>query len=176
MAPPARENYEDEAEAPFLESEQDPRVCEWNAPKHLSLGPAGFGWHNAREVARSGPDEYLVAEGLAFNRGEWSGHRWVVRKVDGDVVECTMGYETSTRYRGVCFELSAVDAFLDRPSAGGGPSRREQWRKTDADGAIVSEASGVITILAYEYVNQNVYWLDFWNERERWLNGGACRP
>jgi hypothetical protein len=171
-----RENYQDEADAPFLEEEQDARVCEWGPPKDFSLGPAGLCWHNAREVARSAPDEYLVAEGLAFNRGEWSGHGWAVRRSDGAVVECTTGYQTATRYRGVCFELTEVDAFLDRPSAAGGPTRREQWRKVDQDGAVYAEAPGVITVLAYEFVNQNVYWLDFWNERERWLNSTSCRP
>lgn len=175
VAAPPRENYQDEAESPFLPGADD-RIREWGPATHLDLRRAGVCWHNAREAALSAPDDYLFAEGIAFNGGEWSGHGWVVRKCDCEVVECTTGYETSTKYRGVCFEIADVEAFIDQPSAAGGLSRREQWRKLDAGGSVLSEAPGVLTILAYEYVNQGVYWLDYWEERKRWLNSGKCPP
>jgi hypothetical protein len=173
---PPRENYQDEADEPFLEERPDARVREWGPATRLDLRPAGFCWHNAREVARSASDRYYFAEGLAFNGGGWSGHGWVVRKSDCEVVECTTGYETSTRYRGICFEIADVEAFIDQPPTAGGPSRREQWRKKDVSGAVVSEAPGVITILAYEYVNQGAHWKDYWEDLQRWLNSGRCPP
>lgn len=176
MTAPPRENYQDEADSAFLEDPVDRRVREWGPAMTCDLRTAGLCWHNARELARSAPGEYLFAEGLAFNHGEWSGHGWVVRKSDHEVVECTTGYETSMRYRGVCFEIADVDAFIDRPSGAGGLSRRDQWRKTDALGTVTAEAPGVITILAYEYVNQIVDWKEYWAQREQWLNAGKCPP
>lgn len=116
----------------------------------------------------------LLLEGLAFNHGEWSGHGWVVRKSDGQVVECTDGYETSSAYRGICLEVAEVEEFIDGRPLVKGRSCRERWRTTYPDGSTRSEAPGVITILAEEVIEQGSDMFEWHRELSRWLDRGMA--
>ena len=165
----ARENYEDEAEAPFDPDHPDPRVTQWGPPSESRPGPAGLCWHNARALAGSAPDEYFYAEGLALNCGEWSSHAWVVRKSTGEVIECTSGYQTTTCYRGICLEIGEVEACVDGRALVNGKTCRERWRTFHPDGSLRSEAPGVITILAEEIVNKRIDFVDWNEEQKSWL-------
>lgn len=176
MDEPRRENYQDEAEAPFDPNYSEGRISEWGSPVECALGPAGLCWENARKVARTAPEHYLYAEGLAFNHGEWSGHGWVIRKSDGQVVECTDGYDTSTRYRGICWEVVEVEQFIDNRPLVDGRTCRERWRTRNGDGSGRSEAPGVMWILAEELVVQRRDPFEFIEEQTSWLNRGTTGP
>jgi hypothetical protein len=171
-----RLSYQDEAEAPFDPAHPDERISEWGPPVECRAGPAGLCWHNARQIAGSPPDEFLYAEGLAFNRGEWSGHAWVVRKSDGEVIECTAGYDTSTRYRGICLEIAEVEAFIDGRPLVNGHTCRQRWHTTNPDGSVRSEAPGVIAILAEEVHMQQRDIFEWHKEQTSWLDRSKCHP
>jgi hypothetical protein len=140
------------------------------------LGPAGLCWDNAWKLAGSAPDQYLYAEGLAFNHGEWSGHGWVVRKSDAQVVECTNGYDSSTRYRGICFEISEVEEFIESRPLVDGQTSRQRWHTENPDGSVRSEAPGVMTNLAEELIGQHRDAFEFCEEQQGWLDRGRCHP
>lgn len=171
-----RVSYQDDAEAPFDRAYPDDRISEWGPPAECQPGPAGLCWHNARQLAGSAPDEFLYAEGLAFNQGEWSGHAWCVRKSDGEVVECTGGYETSTAYRGICLEIDEVEAFIDQRPVVDGQTCRQRWHTTNPDGSVRSEAPGVIAILAEEVHMQKRDIFEWQKELTSWLDRSSCHP
>jgi hypothetical protein len=166
---------EEDANAPFDPAHPDDRVTDWNgSPAEYRPGPAGLCWHNAREVARSAPDEYLYAEGIAWNHDEWSGHAWVVRKSDCAVIECTSGYHTSKRYRGICLEVVDVENFIDGQPLVDGKTCRELWHTTNADGSIRSEAPGVLAILVAEARAHRLDLTVWWRQQNQWLDRGKC--
>jgi hypothetical protein len=169
-----RASYQDEAEAPFDPAFPDERIREWGAPVECIPGSAGLCWHNARSVAGATPDHYLYAEGLALNGGEWSLHAWVVRKLDGEAVECTNGYDTSSKYRGICFEIAEVEEFIDKRSLVDGQTCRQRWRTHYPDGSLRSEAPGVFVILAEEVHVQHRDILEWHQEQSSWLDRGRC--
>lgn len=167
-------SYQAEAEAPFDPTYPDDRITEWGPAAEHRRGVPGLCWQNARDVAGAASDLYFYAEGLAFNHGEWSGHGWVVRKSDGQVVECTDGYETSSAYRGICLEVAEVEEFIDGRPLVKGRSCRERWRTTYPDGSTRSEAPGVITILAEEVIEQGSDMFEWHRELSRWLDRGMA--
>ena len=112
----------------------------------------------------------MYAEGLAFIRGEWQGHGWVVRRADGEVVECTDGFGDATQYRGICLEVADVDAFIDGRPLVDGLTLRERMRNYDADENIISEAPGVVAILAEEYACRGLSPSEYLAEVDSWLD------
>jgi hypothetical protein len=169
MSEARRESYEDEAEAPFDPKFPRDGVFEWEGPADVFPGPVGLCWDNARAFVRAAPDEYLYAEGFAWVQDDRPTHGWAVRRSDGAVVECTKGYATTTRYRGMCFEIADVEKLIDNRPLVDGRTCRERWRTKHPDGSTRSEAPGVFAILAEEYTEQGRCWKDFLDEQTEWL-------
>ena len=164
----ARENYEDEAEAPFDPAILIPGSRSGVRRRSRVPDPPDCAARRTRSPG-SAPDEYFYAEGLARNCGEWSSHAWVVRKSTGEVIECTSGYQTTTCYRGICLEIGEVEACVDGRALVNGKTCRERWRTFHPDGSLRSEAPGVITILAEEIVNKRIDFVDWNEEQKSWL-------
>lgn len=173
MEPYVRRSYEDDAEAYFEPDSPHPSVLEWGGPVDAQPGPRGLCWENARRVAGANPDELLYAEGFAWNQGERTMHGWVVRRSDFKVIECTAGYESSVGYRGVCFEVGEVEAFIDARPLVGGATCRDRWRTFAEDGSVESEAPGVFAILAEERGSVDRDQTELWREMESWIKRGV---
>jgi hypothetical protein len=91
-------------------------------------------------------------------------------------VECTTGYETTTAYRGICFEIAEVEEFLDLPGPAGDVTRRERWRKFESDGRVRSEAPGIFVMLAQERQVPSQDVADIFAGWSHWLNNGKSPP
>jgi len=166
-------SYGEEAESWFDPGRPDPRIREWGPAVEFRRGQPGFCWHNARQLARSAPSEFVYAEGVAFIYGEWQGHGWVVRRANGEVVECTAGFGAAERYRGICLEIADVEAFIDSRPLVDGLTLRQRMRNYDATGDLISEAPGVLAILAEERVCRGRIESDYLAEGSTWLDSGV---
>lgn len=88
------------------------------------------------------------------------------------MIECTASHSDTERYLGICWEVADVERLIDSRPPVAGETCRERWRTRDSDDTVLSEAPGVLAILAEEYYEQGRHWEDYWNEREEWLDKG----
>ncbi|HUP86073.1 MAG TPA: hypothetical protein VM143_10440 [Acidimicrobiales bacterium] len=86
------------------------------------------------------------------------------------------GYNTSTRHRGICWEVNEVEQFIDGRPLVDGRACRDRWRTRNSDGSARSEAPGVIWILAEELVVQRRDLFEYIEEQKTWLSRGATNP
>jgi hypothetical protein len=156
-------DHEHTANGVFMVDRLDSYLTVWHAPAESHPFPAGLCWENARSFAAQNPAEYLYAEGIAFNRGSWSGHGWVVRRSDSEVIECTEGYETTEEYRGIAYEVDLVNLFIDLRPVHEGKTCREQWLTYEPDGVTIrSQAPGMFWILDRELFSEQIDIAEWW--------------
>jgi hypothetical protein len=120
---------------------------EWARSSRQVPGPLGLCWHNARTYAATDPDRYAYAEGLvtlpALQRRE--PHGWVVDRTDDSVVEVTSHYEPAFDYRGLVFDVRAVEAWLDE-----GDRRAEGTNELPVDSMWAYRPLAVVRLLLWD--------------------------